>query len=276
MCSEEPRLFSPPEGFKRLFLVVAWDGEPFVGWQSQQNAVSVQDTLQEALLKLGAQGAFRSVAAGRTDAGVHAEAMPIHWDVPEGFSFPPERLARALNAHLPTSISILRAEHAPVGLHARFSCVERHYVYRMWLGAERHPLWEGRALQLFGAFGRLDVGAMQAAAELLLGTHDFAAFATKEDRTTVRELLGVELKSIPQTGGELLELHIRGESFLRHMIRGLVGTLILVGQGKLPVQEVQNILASRQRAKAGSNVSPCGLYFVGAKYRQESVFIVEG
>lgn len=268
MCFEEPRQFFPPKGFKRLFLVVAWDGAPFVGWQSQHNKSSVQDTLQEALLKLGAQGAFRSVAAGRTDTGVHAEAMPIHWDIPEGFSLPSERLARALNAHLPTSVSVLQAEPAPVGLHARFSCIERHYVYRMWLGAQRHPLWEGRALQLFGAFGQLDVCAMQEAAQLLLGTHDFAAFATREDRKTVRELLGVELKRIPQMGGELLEFHVRGESFLRHMIRGLVGTLLRVGQGKLPAQQIQTILASRQRAQAGSNVSACGLYFVGAEYRQ--------
>lgn len=268
MCFEEPRQFFPPKGFRRLFLVVAWDGAPFVGWQSQHDQSSVQDTLQEALLKLGAEDAFRSVAAGRTDAGVHAEAMPIHWDVPEDFALPSERLARALNSHLPTSVSVLRAALAPQGLHARFSCTERHYVYRMWLGNQRHPLWEGRALQLFGAFGQLDVGAMQEAAQLLLGTHDFAAFATREDRKTVRELLGVELKRIPQMGGELLELHVRGESFLRHMIRGLVGTLLLVGQGKLPVQRVRSILASRQRAQAGSNVSSCGLYFVGATYRK--------
>lgn len=251
--------YAPPEGFLRLRLTLAWDGRPFAGWQAQNNAPSVQNTLQAALTGLGVEAPFRAVAAGRTDSGVHAEAMPLHWDVPESLSIPPERLARALNARLPDTVSVLLAEPAPANFHARFSCTERRYIYRVWHGPQRHPLWHGRALHFAPD---LDLAAMNQAASLLLGTHDFAAFATQEDRQTVRELRRLEVVS----QGELLEIHVWGESFLRHMVRGLVGTLLLVGQGRLSSQGVREILVSRQRAQAGANVAAYGLYFAGARY----------
>lgn len=246
-------------GFTRLRLTVAWDGRDYAGWQEQRNAVSVQETLQTALHALGGEGALRPVSAGRTDAGVHAEAMPLHWDVPTTFRVPLVQLPRALNAWLPASVSVLSAEVAPAGFHARFSCTERRYVYRLWVAPQRHPLWAGRALHVPGP---LDAEAMNRAAQSLIGLHDFAAFATREDRQTVRDLLRLEVQ--PQ--GELWDIHVAGESFLRHMVRGLVGTLLLVGQGKLGAAEVEGILASRERARAGANVPPGGLYFAGAEY----------
>ena len=241
---------------------MAWDGQGYAGWQSQPNAPSVQDTLQAALLRLGATQAFRPVAAGRTDAGVHAEDMPLHWDIPHTFRLTPERLPRALNALLPRTVSVLHAAHTPANFHARFSCTERRYIYRLLVAPQRHPLHEGRALHVPAA---LDRHAMNAAAALLLGTHNFAAFATQEDRQTVRELRRLDVQ---EAGGNLWEIHVHGESFLRHMVRGLVGTLLLVGQGKLAVSDVPRILAAGQRAQAGANVAAHGLYFVGAKYGQ--------
>lgn len=259
LSAPAPKVYSPPAGFKRLRLTVAWDGRGYAGWQSQPNAPSVQDTLQAALQKLGANSAFRPVAAGRTDAGVHAEAMPIHWDVPDSFGLPPERLARALNAHLPPSVAVLEAMDAPTDFHARFGCTERQYIYRLWVAPQRHPLWDGRALHIAG---KLDAAAMNRAAWALLGTHDFAAFATQEERQTVRELRRLEVRPV----GQLWEIHVAGESFLRHMVRGLVGTLLLVGQEKIAAEDVQHILQSRQRAQAGANVAAHGLYFAGAEY----------
>ena len=273
-----PRLYAPPSGFTRLRLTAAWDGRDYAGWQEQHNAVSVQATLQAALHALGGVGALRPVAAGRTDAGVHAEAMPLHWDLPPTFRLPLAQLPRALNARLPASVSVLCAEVAPPGFHARFSCTQRRYVYRLWVAPQRHPLWAGRALHVPGP---LDAGAMNRAAQSLIGLHDFAAFATREDRQTVRDLLRLEVRTGSQPGGdrpgegepgedgpagELWEIHVAGESFLRHMVRGLVGTLLLVGQGKLPAAEVGAVLASRERARAGANVPPDGLYFSGAEY----------
>lgn len=251
--------YAPPDGFTRLKLTLAWDGAGYAGWQAQRNAPSVQDTLQSALLKLTAEAPFRPVAAGRTDAGVHAQAMPLHWDVPVDFRVPVTRLARALNAHLPPDIAVLDAALAPPNFHARFSCTERQYVYRLLVSPQRHPLHAGRALHVPTP---LDAQAMNSAAALLVGTHDFAAFATQEERQTVRELRLLQV----QPGTLVWEIHVHGESFLRHMVRGLVGTLLLVGQGKLSPDNVQDILASRQRAKAGANVAPHGLYFAGAKY----------
>lgn len=257
MTETRPR-YVPPEGHVRLRLTVAWDGAAYAGWQSQPSVPSVQDALQEAFLRL-TPGVFRPVAAGRTDAGVHAEAMPVHVDVPAGFQLPLPRLARALNAHLPSTLAVLDVEAAPSGFHARFSCTERRYVYRLLRAPQRHPLWAGRALHISAP---LDAGAMNAAAARLTGTHDFAAFATQEDRQTVRELR--RLAVVP--GGDLWEVHVAGESFLRHMVRGLVGTLLLVGAGRLEVGAVTDILASRQRSQAGANVPAHGLYFSGARY----------
>ncbi|WP_188903512.1 tRNA pseudouridine(38-40) synthase TruA [Deinococcus aerophilus] len=250
--------YAPPEGFTRLRLTVAWDGAAFAGWQSQPNAPSAQDTLHHAFTAL-TPGVFRPVAAGRTDAGVHAEAMPVHVDAPADFALPPARLARALNAHLPPTLAVLDAAPAPGGFHARFSCTERRYVYRLLRAPQRHPLWQGRALHVPGP---LDAGAMNAAATRLVGTHDFAAFATQEDRQTVRELRALSVHPAPG----VWEVRVAGESFLRHMVRGLVGTLLLVGAGRLEPDAVADILASRERARAGANVPAHGLYFSGASY----------
>ncbi len=252
------RRYIPPAGHVRLRLTVGWDGAAYAGWQSQASVPSVQDTLQGAFQHL-TTAVFRPVAAGRTDAGVHAEAMPVHMDVPDSFGVPLPRLARALNAYLPPTLAVLDAGEAPSGFHARFSCAERRYVYRVLRTPQRRPLWEGRALHIRG---ELDVGAMNAAATSLTGTHDFAAFATQEDRQTVRDLRGLTVKPV----GEIWEIHVAGQSFLRHMVRGLVGTLLLVGAGRLEANAVTEILASRQRARAGANVPAHGLYFSGASY----------
>ncbi|MFB9991669.1 tRNA pseudouridine(38-40) synthase TruA [Deinococcus oregonensis] len=254
-----PPLFAPPAGFVRLRLTVAYHGAQFAGWQSQPQTRTVQDTLHEAFGRLGAAESARPVAAGRTDAGVHADAMPAHIDVPDSFRLAPERLARALNAHLPPDLAVLEAAPAPAGFHARFGCTGRAYIYRLWAAPQRHPLWADRALHVSGP---LDAGAMNAAAAVLIGTHDFAAFATREDRHTVRELRRLEVKIV----GNIWEIHVQGESFLRHMVRGLVGTLLLAGQGQLSPAQTADILQGGQRARAGANVPAHGLTFSGAEY----------
>ncbi|ADV66157.1 tRNA pseudouridine(38-40) synthase TruA [Deinococcus maricopensis] len=251
--------YAPPSAHVRYRLTVQWDGTHFAGWQSQPNARSVQDDLHAAFKALGMQ-AFRPVAAGRTDAGVHAEAMPVHVDALSASArIPAARLARALNAHLPTDVAVLDAAPAPAHFHARFSCTERAYSYRVLNAPQRQPLWAGRALLVHAP---LDVAAMQVAATQLLGEHDFAAFATREERQTVRRLHALEVRPV----GPLLEVHVRGESFLRHMVRGIVGTLLMVGEGRLGASDVAGILVGRARSGAGPNVPPHGLYFTDASY----------
>ncbi|WP_261663366.1 tRNA pseudouridine(38-40) synthase TruA [Deinococcus sp. Marseille-Q6407] len=260
-AAPRPLHYAPPEGWTRVLLTAAWDGSAYGGWQSQPNAPSVQDTLHAALTRLGLDAA-RPVAAGRTDAGVHALSMPAHVDL-QAPRIPAERLALALARQLPRSVVVLDARSAPAGFHARFSCTQRQYLYQILNAPARHPLEEGRSLWVRGA---LDLAAMNAAAEHLTGLHDFAAFATKEDRQTVRELqrLAVTASALPY--GRRVTLEVVGESFLRHMVRGLVGTLLAVGQGKLPPEAVADILASTDRRQAGINVAPDGLYFAGAHY----------
>ncbi|WP_308425786.1 tRNA pseudouridine(38-40) synthase TruA [Deinococcus ruber] len=255
--SAERRVYAPPPGCVRYRLEVQWDGGGFVGWQSQPGQRSVQDTLQAALP--GNVQAARPVAAGRTDAGVHAEAMTLHWDIPQTLRLPPERLQLALNGRLPPDLVVLSLSVAPPGFHARYRCTGRAYVYRVLNTPQRRPLWQGRALHVSSA---LDTAAMQAAALQLVGDHDFAAFATREERQTRRTLHTLEVRR----AGDVLELHIAGESFLRQMVRCLVGTLLAVGRGEWTAQDVARILASADRTQAGPNVPPHGLYFAGASY----------
>ncbi|MFC6616740.1 tRNA pseudouridine(38-40) synthase TruA [Deinococcus radiophilus] len=260
-AAPRPLHYAPPEGWTRVLLEVAWEGSAYGGWQSQPNAPSVQDTLHAALGRLGLD-TTRPVAAGRTDAGVHAERMPAHVDL-HAPQIPPERLPVALAHVLPRSVGVLRAQTAPTGFHARFSCTQRQYRYDLLQAPQPHPLEAGRSLWVRSP---LNLAAMNAAAADLIGLHDFAAFATKEDRQTVRELQRLQVTAQPLGYGGRISLEVVGESFLRHMVRGLVGTLIAVGQGKLPPAQVAEILASTDRRRAGVNVPPDGLYFVGANY----------
>ncbi len=262
----EPRLpYAPPDGRTRYRLEVQWDGSGFVGWQSQPGQRSVQDTLQAALEELAPslpEVALRPVAAGRTDTGVHAENMTLHWDVSERLTLPPERLIRALNGRLPPDVSVLALSRAAPDFHARYSCLGRSYVYRVLNTPHRRPLWQGRALHVTQA---LDVSSMHRVAQRLVGDHDFAAFATREERQTRRTLYRLDVLR----QGELVELHLTGESFLRQMVRGLVGTLLQVGRGERTPDSLSAVLASGDRAQAGPNVPPHGLYFSGAHYRAD-------
>ena len=259
----DPRLpYAPPPGHVRYRLEAQWNGAGFVGWQSQPGQRSVQDTLQAALEGLAPNVpavALRPVAAGRTDTGVHAESMTLHWDISDNLKLAPERLIRALNGQLPPDLSLLGLKVAATDFHARYSCVGRSYVYRVLNTLQRHPLWHGRALHIPQP---LNLEAMQQAAQRLVGDHDFAAFATREERQTQRTLYRLNV----QRHSELVEFHLHGESFLRQMVRCMVGTLLLVGRGELSPDDVGDILASKNRAQAGPNVSPHGLYFSGASY----------
>ncbi len=247
----------PPEGWRRLRLTLEYDGTDFAGWQVQSKGErTVQGTLEAALEPLGLFS--RPIAAGRTDAGVHALAMPVHVDVQ--YEIPARNVLRALNARLPHDVRVLQVADASDGFHARFSCKWRAYQYRVQNAPIASALQRHRMLWIPQP---LNLRAMNAASRYLIGTHDFAAFATQEERQTVREVYTAEWISNPQ---HPLEFRIVGESFLRHMIRGIVGTIIEVGLGKLEPDDVKKIIESRERSNAGPNVLPHGLYFAGAGY----------
>lgn len=246
---------------RRVRLTLEFDGTGFKGWQRQAAGErTVQGEIEAAFSRLpGEHGTVN--AAGRTDAGVHALAMVAHCDTTS--AIPDERLRLALNAHLPRDVVVLALETTEPSFEAQFHCLYRRYLYRLRvvrddprrLAIDRH--------RVLPVFRRLDVGAMREATRRLLGRHDFAAFATQETRTTVREVYLCDLR---EEAGEL-RLHVAADGFLRNMVRTMVGTLLWVGKGKLSPDDVSDVLASGDRSRAGHNVGPQGLYFVEAGYR---------
>ncbi len=245
---------------RRLYLTLEFDGTGFHGWQRQARGErTVQATMEEAFGSLpGRHSAV--LAAGRTDAGVHALAMVAHVDTTS--RIPNEKLRLALNAHLPADLKVVGVADAEEGFEAQFHCRYRRYLYRIRVMRD-DP--RGIAIQrdrLLALHWRPDVAAMRAAAGHLLGTHDFATFATQETRKTVRT---VHLCELREEHGEL-RLHVAADGFLRNMIRTVVGTLLWVGRGTLVADEIPVLLAARDRRCAGHNVGPHGLYFVEAGY----------
>ena len=247
---------------RRVRLTLEFDGTAFAGWQWQPTGErTIQGVLQGAFADLpGEHGAVH--AAGRTDAGVHALAMVAHADTSS--AIPDEKLRLALNAHLPRDVVVLDLATTTPDFEAQFHCRYRRYLYRLRVMRDDPRALALDRYRLQPVFRHLDVGAMQHAAKLLEGRHDFSSFATQETRTPVRSLYLCEVR---EEGAEL-RLHIAGDGFLRHMVRTIVGTLLWVGKGKLAPAAMLEVLAARDRRHAGPNVGPQGLYFVEAGYRE--------
>jgi tRNA pseudouridine38-40 synthase len=246
---------------RRLKLILEYDGSHFFGWQVQARTGerTVQAVLQEAFA--GLPGEHTSPhAAGRTDAGVHALAMVAHLD--SSTRLDDAQLLRALNAHLPVDLRVLSVETVAASFHAQFDCTFRRYLYRM--RSYREDL-RGSSLdrkRVLALYQKLDVVAMQKAAPLFEGSHDFKALATQEIRATKRTVYCSKLR----VEGRDLTYHVAADGFLRNMVRAMVGTLLRVGEGKLEPEAVRFVLASGQRSQAGENVPPQGLYFAEASY----------
>ena len=243
----------------RWHLTVEYDGTPFIGWQRQDHGPSVQQSLEEALAKMtGQTGAF--TAAGRTDAGVHALAMPVHVDIAKDLT--PHRLREGLNALVrPQPISILEAEPVAGDWHARFSCTGRRYFYRILTrkappALERNRIWHIAM--------PLDLGAMQEAARHLVGRHDFTTFRSVhcQSDSPVKTL---DRLDIEQDGDEI-RIHAAARSFLHHQVRSMAGCLALVGRGQWSPDEMKEALEAKDRSALGFNAPPHGLYFAGADY----------
>jgi tRNA pseudouridine38-40 synthase len=245
---------------RRVRLLIEFDGSGFAGWQWQPTGErTVQGVLQEAFAALpGTHGSVHG--AGRTDAGVHALGMVAHLDTDSAIG--DERLRMAVNAHLPRDVVVLAVDTVDAAFEAQYDCRYRRYLYRLRVMRDDASGLALERLRLQPVFRRVDVAAMQRAATHLRGTHDFTSFATQETRTPVRTLHLCELR---EEGAEL-RLHVAGDGFLRHMVRTIVGTLLWVGKAKLAAEDVPRVLAARDRARAGPNVGPQGLYFLEAGY----------
>lgn len=248
---------------RRIKLMVEYDGTHFYGWQVQAatGERTVQGVLEAALADI--PGARPKVfAAGRTDKGVHALAMAAHYNTED--DIPEANIVRALNARLPADVRVLHAQQIEQEqFHAQYSCCYRRYLYRLRLVRDDlggTALDRDRVVPLLQA---LDMSAMQDAAKHFVGKRDFAALATQETRTTLREVYLCRLEHHERD----LTLHVAADGFLRNMVRAIVGTLLYVGEGKLLAEEIPSLLASGDRRKLGPNAPPHGLYFAEAGYQ---------
>jgi tRNA pseudouridine38-40 synthase len=236
-------------------LTIAYDGAAYQGWQVQKIGTGVQEKIEAAFGKM-----FPSVkrihSSSRTDTGVHALGMVAHVEIPRAeFNMPVARLALALNAFLPDDIRVLSAVRVPEKFHARFNATGKQYRYFVWNHAAMNPLLRNRAWHFPM---KLDLAKMRAAAKLFLGKHDFKSFAgtrSYEMESNVRTLTRCDIKK----SGAQMTFVIEGDGFLYKMCRGIVGTLVQVGQGKIPLARVENILASRDRRVAGMTAPAHGL-----------------
>ncbi len=248
----------------RVKLVVAYDGAAYEGWQVQSSGTGIQQRMEEALARI-----FPSRpdlhSSSRTDAGVHAMGMVAHFDVPGvEFKMDPSKLLLALNAWLPEDIRVMRVGRAPAGFHARYDASGKQYRYWVWNHPAANPLWRRQAWHVPRPLDRV---AMRAAAGHFVGRHDFRSLAANRGdvlKNAVRTLTRCEMRG----RGPLLSFLIEGDGFLYKMCRGIVGTLVQVGQGKLAASDIPRILARRDRRVAGMSAPAHGLVLWKVNYRR--------
>ncbi len=243
----------------RFKLTLEYDGAPFVGWQRQINGLSVQEVIETAIEALCGER-VRIRGAGRTDTGVHALGQVAHADLPKDLRT--DVLRDGLNAHMrPQPVAILSAERVPDTFDARFSAIRRHYLYRIInrrapLTVERGRVWLVKR--------KLDASAMQEAAGVLLGCHDFSTFRASqcqaESPVRTLERLDVVRK------GEEIHILANARSFLHNQVRSIVGSLEHVGSGKWSVADMRAALDARDRRRCGMVAPPEGLYLAGVDY----------
>src|ERR1700747_1974644 len=246
-------------------LTIAYDGTDFHGWQMQGNKPTIQGEIVSVLQRLTQEKIFLH-GAGRTDAGVHALGQVASFKTHSALSA--QEFQRALNALLPPAIRIVAAEEVGPDFHARWSALRKTYRYRLYRGrVVPPPLWRYVLHYPFP----LDEDAMRDAAARFIGTHDFTAFAASagpeggdRERPTEREIYAAELAR--SVDGEELVFTVSGRSFLRYMVRKMVGTLLEVGRGRLKPQDIDRLYESKDRSKAGPTVPPQGLVMVEVQH----------
>lgn len=245
---------------RRIKMIISYDGSGFEGYQIQPKGRTVQQELEAALAVIHKGAAVRVSASGRTDAGVHASGQVIHFDTPLGI--PDGRWAMALNTRLPADIRVLHAEEVSGSFHARFSAEGKTYRYIWELADVPSPFRRHFASPSRGQAP--DIGKMEAGAAHLIGTHDFTSFCSAktdvEDKVRTVEAIRFEQR------GDELHMMITGSGFLYNMVRIIAGTLWAVGTGLLDPDAVPEILAARDRAKAGKTAPPQGLYLEKVRY----------
>lgn len=243
----------------RYKLTIEYDGTPFCGWQRQADRMSVQQALEEAVEQFSGE-AVTSQAAGRTDAGVHALGQVAHIDL--GKDWDPFRIREALNYHLrPHPVVVVECDSVDDDFEARFSAKARHYEYRILnrrapAAIERNQVWHVPKV--------LDADRMHAAAQLILGHHDFTTFRSSEcqAKSPIRTLDAFAVSG----DGEVISVTASARSFLHHQVRSMVGSLKLVGEGKWSPADFRAALDAADRTRCGAMAPSSGLYLTGVDY----------
>lgn len=242
----------------RFAIGLEYDGRDFCGWQSQANGCGVQDAVERALSTIAAES-IQVVCAGRTDAGVHALAQVVHFD--SSANRPLDAWVRGVNANLPHGIAALWAQPVADDFHARFSARARRYRYLLLNRAQRPGILDKRV----GWYHHpLDEELMQRAANYVIGEYDFSAFRASEcqAKTPVRDLRRIDVVR----RGDLLHFDFEANAFLHHMIRNILGALVMVGSSRQPPEWLHELLARRDRTQSAATFAADGLYLSGVDY----------
>lgn len=244
----------------RYRLTIEYDGGSYAGWQRQTDQPSIQGALEAAAAVLNGGEPVDVVGAGRTDAGVHALGQVAHLDLAR--AFPAEKLADAMNAHLrPHPVAVLAAERAADDFHARFDAIRRSYLYRIVNRRAHLALDAGKAWRVPV---KLDHEAMHAAAQALVGRHDFTTFRDSQCQaeSPVKSIDAIDVSRL----GQDIEIRTSARSFLHRQVRSMVGSLVEVGRGREDVRWIGEILAAADRTACGPVAPPDGLYLVSVAY----------
>jgi len=243
----------------RWRLTIEYDGGPFMGWQRQDHGPSVQEALETAIAQMTGEAAT-VIAAGRTDAGVHALAMSAHVDI--GKPMTPHRLREGINALVrPAPVAVLEVETVADDWHARFSCLGRRYLYRILNRRAPAVLERGKVWHVAVP---LDAEAMAEGARHLVGRHDFTTFRSVHCQSD-SPLKTLDALTVTREGDEV-RIEAAARSFLHHQVRSMVGCLALVGRRQWSPEDIKTALEAKDRAALGLNAPPDGLYFVEAVY----------
>ena len=246
----------------RIKITIQYKGTNYCGWQVQPNGVTVQELIQKALARIF-QKKINVIGSGRTDSGVHALGQVAHFDVEGEINFP--KFIHSLNSLLPDDIGIISAKKVPGTFHAQLTAKKKTYVYTLLNSRMRSVFLNDTVWQVIPS---LDIKAMKKAAKYLIGIHDFKSFCAADStaKTTVRKIYKITITKIPPRPplkkggwGDLIQISITGNGFLKQMVRSIVGTLVEVGRGKRSVSDFQKILKACDRKKAGKTAPAKGL-----------------
>jgi tRNA pseudouridine38-40 synthase len=260
VLSNEPLVANAAQGLIRIRGKIAYDGKDFSGWGMQPDRRTVQGDLEDAISTLLRVDRVIVQCAGRTDAGVHASAQVIHFDIAEKDAMEMKDLTYKINAILPEDISIQELEVTTADFDARFAALSRSYEYLIYQG-QRNPLLRDRAHR---SYLPLDIQAMNDASQSLIGLHDFSAFCKKrEGATTIRTLMKFDWSESPDG---LIKVELEADAFCYSMVRGLIGAVLAIGEGKFDKAWLENYLAGKEREAHVFAAPALGLTLVDVKY----------